>query len=182
MISFITLELNTLDTKYDNNHYLDDISHINYLILVCPKCESVGLFHNHATYDRFLFNGTEEIITIQRIRCEACGATHALLPDIIVPYRYFSSLFILKLFDLYLKESLSISKIASALNISIQAVESLINCYKKIHEERMKIINHNLSRILDRDFMVDYFRMFFFFFMQRIPKRFFQNLYFPSIT
>uniref|UniRef100_UPI003AB6D529 DUF6431 domain-containing protein n=1 Tax=Longibaculum muris TaxID=1796628 RepID=UPI003AB6D529 len=114
MISFITLELNTLDTKYDNNHYLDDISHINYLILVCPKCESVGLFHNHATYDRFLFNGTEEIITIQRIRCEACGATHALLPDIIVPYRYFSSLFILKLFDLYLKESLSISKIASA--------------------------------------------------------------------
>lgn len=182
MISFIILELNTLDTKYDNNRYLGDIRRINYLLLVCPKCGSVGLFHNHATYDRYLFNNSEEIITIQRIRCEVCESTHALLPDIIVPYRYFSSPFILKLFDLYLKESLSISKISSALNISFQAVESLINCYTKFHEERMKIINHNLSRILDRDFMIDYFHMFFFFFMQRIPKRFFQNLYFPSIT
>lgn len=61
MISFTTLKLNILDDKYDNNRYLDDISHISYLTLVCPKCGSVGLYHNHATYDRYLFNNSEEI-------------------------------------------------------------------------------------------------------------------------
>lgn len=179
MISFITFKNNTLNDKYDNNRYLEDIRRINYLLLVCPKCKTVGLFHNHAVYDRYLLNSTEEYITVQRIRCESCGSTHALLPDIIIPYRYFSSPFILHLFDLYLKGHLSVSKISSALNISIQTVEAFICSYRQFHEERMKIINHDFSKKFDHDFMIDYFHMFFLFFMQRIPKRFFHGIYLP---
>lgn len=86
-----------------NNSYQEDIRHINFL-LVCPRCITVGLFHRHAAYNRYLFNSINESITIQRIRCEACGSMHTLLPDIIIPYRYFSSPFILRLFELHLKD------------------------------------------------------------------------------
>lgn len=181
MISFITCKHNIND-KYSNDNYHDDVKKINYLLLVCPKCKTVGLFHRHAFYNRYLFNNTEEYITIQRVRCESCGSTHALLPDIIIPYRYFSSPFVLRLFDLYLKKHLSVSQIACALGISHQAVEALIDSYKQYHEERMKMINHDFSKILDQDFMIDYFHMFFLFFMQRIPKRFFHGIYRSSIT
>ena len=102
MISFITCKHNIND-KYSNDNYHNDVKKISYLLLVCPKCKTVGLFHRHAVYSRYLFNSTEEYITIQRVRCESCGSTHALLPDIIIPYRYFSSPFVLRLFDLYLK-------------------------------------------------------------------------------
>ena len=94
MISFITCKHNIND-KYSNDNYHDDVKKISYLLLVCPKCKTVGLFHRHAVYSRYLFNNTEEYITIQRVRCESCGSTHALLPDIIIPYRYFSSPFII---------------------------------------------------------------------------------------
>ena len=58
----------------------------------CPACGAVGRFRPHSPYRRNL----EDLeggrlacgrVTIQRVRCASCGATHALIPPNVSPYR-----------------------------------------------------------------------------------------------
>ncbi|WP_350354453.1 DUF6431 domain-containing protein [Thomasclavelia cocleata] len=95
MITSISQVFNT-DTKYNQDSYDSDIRCLNYATVKCPKCGAVGFFHNHGRYFRYLFNNSDELINVQRVRCEKCLSTHALLPDVIIPYRYFSAPLLLK--------------------------------------------------------------------------------------
>ena len=165
MIKSLSRSFNT-DIKYNQDSYDSDIRCLNYATIKCPKCGAVGFFHNHGRYSRYLFNNSDELINIQRIRCEKCLSTHALLPDVIVPYRYYSSPFLLNLFSLYLIRVVSIVNISRCLNISIPAVMKLIKYYRQSHEQRTMIINPGYSKPLDHSFLIDYFRAFFLSFMQ----------------
>ena len=58
----------------------------------CPACGAVGRFRPHSPYRRNL----EDLeggavacgkVTIERVRCASCGATHALIPPNVSPYR-----------------------------------------------------------------------------------------------
>ena len=58
----------------------------------CPRCMAVGRFRPHSPYRR----GLEDLeggrivcgkVTIERVRCGSCGATHALIPPNVSPYR-----------------------------------------------------------------------------------------------
>lgn len=58
----------------------------------CPACRAVGRFSPHSSYRRNL----EDLVggglacgrvTIERVRCASCGATHALIPPNVSPYR-----------------------------------------------------------------------------------------------
>lgn len=58
----------------------------------CPACRAVGRFSPHSSYRRNL----EDLVgggivcgrvTIDRVRCASCGATHALIPPNVSPYR-----------------------------------------------------------------------------------------------
>jgi len=67
---------------------------------VCPKCISRGAMGYHAEYSRWLItwaNGIrqETAVNIERVICGECNATHAILPDIIIPYMQYSLLFVL---------------------------------------------------------------------------------------
>lgn len=58
----------------------------------CPACGAVGRFLPHSSYRRNLedLEGGEVVcgrVTIERVRCGSCGATHALLPPNVSPYR-----------------------------------------------------------------------------------------------
>lgn len=134
----------------------------------CPNCGAIGFFHDFAKYPRFLLNNNDERMKIQRVQCNKCKVTHALLPDIIIPYRYFSAPFLLKLFTLFLIDKNSISLISKKLDISISTIEKLIKYYKNDHEQHMPIINPELMNPLDHYFLIDYFHMFFYSFMQHL--------------
>jgi hypothetical protein len=63
--------------------------------LRCSRCGAVGQMTGHGSYGRhFVFlDGdvmTDELITVTRVRCDSCRATHALLPLAAIPYRPFS--------------------------------------------------------------------------------------------
>jgi hypothetical protein len=63
--------------------------------LSCPTCKAVGQMIRHEDYERhFVFMDgdvvTDKLITVRRVRCESCGATHALLPLAVIPYKPFS--------------------------------------------------------------------------------------------
>ena len=58
----------------------------------CPACGAVGGLRPHSSYRRNLedLEGGEVVcgkVTIERVRCASCGATHALLPPNVSPYR-----------------------------------------------------------------------------------------------
>jgi hypothetical protein len=79
------------------------------LALPCPKCGAKKPhWTEHATYTRYLiaFENRSPVvhtITILRIACSSCGGTHAVLPEIIIPYSSHSLLFILMVLrDYYL--------------------------------------------------------------------------------
>lgn len=67
----------------------------------CPSCSSSGNCHIHAYYGRRLIDFIHGVpavseVTILRLICDSCGHTHAVLPDLIIPYRSYSLFFILR--------------------------------------------------------------------------------------
>lgn len=58
--------------------------------LICPGCRGRTVFH--ATYERHVhIDETVEWLTIQRLICNECGKTHAVIPDFIRPYKHYST-------------------------------------------------------------------------------------------
>jgi hypothetical protein len=67
----------------------------------CPSCGACGELHVHGYYSRNVvqFCGSESVDTVlrvMRLKCKSCGHTHALLPDVIVPYLQYGLAFLLK--------------------------------------------------------------------------------------
>ncbi len=62
----------------------------------CPKCRCAGNFTGHGRYTRTVVHrGRDEPVSIRRVRCASCRATHAVLPEGVVPYKSYSESFVL---------------------------------------------------------------------------------------
>lgn len=82
---------------------------LQMLVFPCPYC---GAKHPHwskfASYERDIISWEKGLpvtyrITVTRIICSSCGHTHAVLPEIIIPYGSYSVIFILNVLrDYYL--------------------------------------------------------------------------------
>lgn len=73
---------------YTQEDYDQEIDLLQINSMKCPnkKCGSCGLV-NHAYYVRSMrFDAKVIKLKVLRIRCYACGHSHALLPTFIVPY------------------------------------------------------------------------------------------------
>lgn len=56
----------------------------------CPNCRVSGCLIYWGTYARSARTGDANYrILVQRIRCQACGCTHSLLPDFLHPHRHY---------------------------------------------------------------------------------------------
>jgi hypothetical protein len=85
----ITLTENKINT-FSQKSYDEMIESLNFNKLTC-SCNVRGQLIKHAYYKRKFKNPDEiAVIKILRIICKSCGKTHALLPDIIVPYSQIS--------------------------------------------------------------------------------------------
>ena len=64
-----------------------------------PPCKTRGRMKRHDSYRRYIVDydkGVQDhVVDIERDKCEPCGRTHAALPDVIVPYKTYSIIFIL---------------------------------------------------------------------------------------
>lgn len=68
--------------------------------VACPSCGARGDFCGHGSYTRTLVVvGREEALSVRRVRCRGCGATHAVLPAGVVPYRAYSEGFVLAVLE-----------------------------------------------------------------------------------
>lgn len=88
----------------------------------CPFCSSKGNCHIHAYYKRRIGTFREgsvawETVTVMRVRCSGCGHTHAVLPDVIIPYARYGILFVLKVLSSHFSRQFSIEKICERFSI-----------------------------------------------------------------
>jgi len=138
MIIDFTVNFNNYTEKILNSYRIWKYS--------CPSCLSKNRFTRHATYERFVNHSfEEEKITILRLKCDSCGATHAILPAGIIPYCFYSIDCLMKILTSYLIDGKSIPRIARELAIS----EQIISIYLKKFVTLLSIIIEFLRILLN---------------------------------
>lgn len=114
---------------------------IPFLKQLCPHCGTkCPVWSYHSSYGRFMVSYQHNsIITdhidIPRIVCSSCGTSHALLPELLIPHRTYSLLFVLSVLrDYYIKEK-RIREICEKYQIST----STLYQWKRLFEEHKKL-------------------------------------------
>ena len=101
-------------------------------LLACPYCGAKGTCRKRGSYERNLVtfsDGKPEVIRLRipRVQCP-CGKSHALLPDLIVPYLSYSLPLVLSILSDYFKRRLTIRGICEKYLVS----PPLIYRFKKL--------------------------------------------------
>jgi len=89
----------------------------------CPKCKAGGFLCRHGSYDRNLVAYEDKqvvgnTVDIDRFYCGSCHATSAVLPDILVPHKTYSLLFILAVLQASLLNHWTIEHLCDHFGIS----------------------------------------------------------------
>ncbi len=139
-----------------NNIKIENIvKELNSKYPSCPKCKTNKFFKVHDSYSRnvcvFRNEKVERLeILIQRLLCTSCGTTHALLPDDIIPYAYYSKSFIMYCLIEYYINGVSVSDIVEKTNTYPMLIYKLL---KKFKSELTSLIIF-LKTYLDKDLKI----------------------------
>jgi len=93
----------------------------------CPKCGAKGKLSGHGDYGRGLTsyeNGqvVYRRVSVLRYLCASCKATHALLPDIVIPYSQYSLPFMLAALIAYYERDTTVVKICERFGIAVSTI------------------------------------------------------------
>lgn len=97
--------------------------------MACPYCGAKGTCQKRGSYERNLVafsDGTAEVVRLKipRVQCP-CGKSHALLPDLIVPYLSYSLPMILMILSDYFHKRLTIRGICQKYLINVPLIYRL---------------------------------------------------------
>jgi len=123
----ILFKLNLINIS--DKQLIDSVSH-SYEI--CPGCGAKDCCGYHGSYERALISindgmRTDEIISIDRVLCSSCESTHALLPDILIPYGSYSLRFVLYVLRKYIERDQTVNALCNFFCIAVTTL------YKWIH-------------------------------------------------
>lgn len=96
-----------------------------FIKLSCPHCGAkTPTWSYHDSYQRYLISFENEVtitytIDITRIICSSCQHTHAILPEIIIPYGSYSLPFIIAVLKDYFLRDLTVKTLCEKYQISI---------------------------------------------------------------
>ena len=111
------------------------------LVYPCPFCGAKHPQWSHfASYERNLISferGSSVIytITVSRIICSSCGHTHAILPEIIIPYSSYSLVFVLTVLRDYYLSHMTVQALCDKYMIAtstLYAWKRLFQIHKKL--------------------------------------------------
>lgn len=98
------------------------------LVYPCPVCGAKHpCWSMFDSYERDLISyekGSYVVyrISISRIKCSSCGKPHAVLPEIIVPYKSYSLIFILKVLRGYYLSRLTVQALCDKYTIAVSTL------------------------------------------------------------
>jgi len=121
---FTKLCKSVLEKLSDKDIFHKATNSFNYHNERCPSCGAVGKLYPYDEYFRNLVshNGeatTESSIGTLRFKCASCDNTHALLPDIIIPYSSYSLRFMLTVLDAYYKRNTTVVAMCEHFGIAV---------------------------------------------------------------
>jgi len=93
----------------------------------CPCCGAVGQLYSYGDYSRDLTYLKAGKVTYSRINplrfiCGSCGATHAMLPDIVIPYGRYSLGIVLAALIAYFERATTVVKICENFGIAVSTI------------------------------------------------------------
>lgn len=106
----------------------------------CPWCGAKGDCSVHAYYGRGItdFIGGQPArhdITVTRVMCGSCGHTHAILPDIIIPYSGYGLFFILRVLAEHFLRLSAVEKLCERFQITRNQFYKWLRLWKAQKEE-----------------------------------------------
>ena len=139
---FCKLKFKSISEKQIFLTAMEDYSEekIPSLQLSCPKCGAKHpIWSYHGSYSRYLISYQNKTVTdtidVTRITCSSCMGTHAILPEIIVPFSSYSLLFILQVLKDYFMSKENVQSLCERYQISISTLyewKSLFLIHKKL--------------------------------------------------
>ena len=101
---------------------------------ICPLCKAKGRFKQIQPYDRHMISVNEgvradKVLSVHRFLCESCGHTHALLPDILIPFGSYSLRFVLTVLEGYLNRPGSVADYCESWKIAISTLYGWIHLF-----------------------------------------------------
>lgn len=93
----------------------------------CPKCGAIGKLAKHGDYSRGLTTYEDgqiidSTISPKRVFCSSCESSHAVLPDIIIPYGRYSIIFVLTVLAAYFERAATVVNICANFEIAISTL------------------------------------------------------------
>jgi hypothetical protein len=70
-------------------------------------------------------------IEIKRVKCGSCGKTHALLPDILIPFGSYALRFVLTVLRAYLVRNTTVESLCESFAISISTLYKWIHLFRE---------------------------------------------------
>ena len=146
----------------------------------CPACGARGCCSPHASYTRWMISiqhgvRADYILTIKRVICASCGCTHALLPDVLIPYGSYSLRFILHVLRAYLNRNCTVAVLCGRFSIAVSTLYAWIALFNE-HANLWLSVLERISRISLQ--VLDFFENIEtlpFLFFHRYGFSFFQN-------
>ena len=93
----------------------------------CPHCGAKGKLKPYGSYYRHMVYYTDskvedKRIKVLRFKCKSCGKTHALLPDILIPYSSYTLAFKLTVLLEYFKREKTVIQICEYFGIAVSTL------------------------------------------------------------
>ena len=117
------------------SRFLSFMKRFDPLMETCPSCGAKGQCRIYASYERYIVDLADGKVVSERIRifrvlC-ACGHTHAILPDFIIPYRQYSLSFIIYILKIWFSHAMTADDIEDTYGVSYKALVRWRNLYGK---------------------------------------------------
>lgn len=146
----------------------------------CPKCKAIGRLKQIRSYKRDMISASgnervDTVVSVPRFLCESCGHTHALLPDILIPFGSYSLRFVLTVLLGYLGRSCTVAAFCEHWQIAISTLYGWIHLFTEQYNAWCKIFDRILwvcrdairSVVRTPAFPSSFFLRFGFSFLQR---------------
>lgn len=178
MIRIFDLFCKLNEIKISDQEWFDKtVEKSNFLGQVCPYCNSKEQMIPHDTYSRYMItikgNRIESVLLrIPRVKCTSCGHTHAVLPEMLIPYSSYSLRFVLTVLKDYFLHVHTVGQICEAYQIAhstLYAFRALFLSHKRLI---LGVLNDALEQAvdfiaeLDGQFLFRFWKSFRFSFLQ----------------
>ena len=124
---FTSLCKSVLEKMSDEAIFQEATDDFRYHNERCPGCGAEGKLSPYGDYSRYLVSHDGEEVLESRVsplrfECVSCGITHALLPDIIVPYSQYSLRFMLTVLVAYFDRNTTVLAVCASYGIAVSTL------------------------------------------------------------